>query len=176
MPSSTRSPISHPGWVCVRSHPTLRLTAKSESVANTSTHAHLFNAEAQRRGDAEGFLGGATWLHIQLKFRIAIHYQKENKRHSPGWISSLPKEPGDVFCRPGLIPLCASAFLPKGGLLLDALHIGAELVESGVQVLVTPLDLPNIVDHALALGDEGGDDERHTGANVRAGQVVTAKF
>ena len=72
--------------------------------------------------------------------------------------------------------LCASALLPNEMLLLDPFDIGAELAEPCVQVLVTPLDLANVVDDAFALGDEGGNDQGHAGANVRARPVWTAEL
>ncbi len=61
-------------------------------------------------------------------------------------------------------------------LLFDPFDICAELAEPCVQVLVAPFDLADIVDDALALGDEGGDDQRHAGADVRARQVLTAEL
>ena len=60
--------------------------------------------------------------------------------------------------------------------LLDPLDIGPEFAQPRMQVLVSPFDLTDVMDDAFALGDEGCDDQRHAGSNVRACQVLPAEL
>src|ERR1700756_5775828 len=41
--------------------------------------------------------------------------------------------------------------------------------------LVSPIDLMNVMDHALPLRAEGGQQQRHTGADVGAGDLRAGK-
>src|SRR3954471_22042767 len=47
----------------------------------------------------------------------------------------------------------------------------AEGIQSLLDPFVSPIDLMNIVDHALALRAKRGEQKRHTGANVGAGDL-----
>ena len=58
---------------------------------------------------------------------------------------------------------------------LHPLHIGAESFEPVVKQFVAALHLMDVVDDALAVGAEGGDDQRHTGPDVRAGELLAVE-
>src|ERR1044071_5087593 len=53
-----------------------------------------------------------------------------------------------------------------GASVIDALNRGSQGLEAGVDVLVAPLDLPDVVDHAGAFGCQRREQHRHAGPDV----------
>lgn len=58
---------------------------------------------------------------------------------------------------------------------LHAPHVGAERDEALLDALVAAVDLMHVVDHALALCTQGGDQQRHAGADVGADHRLTVE-
>src|SRR5687768_5721382 len=61
----------------------------------------------------------------------------------------------------------APAARSRPALLFDPLDPGAECPETFIDALVAAIDLPHVVDDALSLRAERGDEHRHAGADVR---------
>src|SRR5690606_40705029 len=53
-----------------------------------------------------------------------------------------------------------------------ALDLGAERLELALDVLVAAVDLRHVADDRRALGAQRGEQQRHPGADVRAGDAV----
>ncbi len=88
------------------------------------------------------------------------------KHHWARHLAALVTEPGEIW---GLASPADLSFF-------DPLHVRAELAKPVVEGFVAPLDLADVVDHALALGTESGDDKGHAGADVGAGEVLAMEL
>src|SRR5215212_5582209 len=84
-----------------------------------------------------------------------------SSRISSGRTSRVPEGIGSIIALPWLG--------------LDALDARAEVAQALVDPLVPAVDLPHVVDLALALGTQGGDQDRHAGADVGRGQARPAQ-
>src|SRR3954453_16010121 len=84
-----------------------------------------------------------------------------SSRISSGRTSRVPEGIGSIIAPPRLD--------------LDALDARAEVAQALVDPLVSAVDLAHVVDLALALGAQGGDQDRHAGAVVGRGEPRAAQ-
>ena len=103
---------------------------------------------------------------VDLRHQVAVHVGAQGGEDGAGFIFAFEKAEHVVYGFSYWIVL----------FLLYSSYFGPQAGQTLVYALVAAVDLFDVVDAALAFGAQGGDEQRHTGADVRRGHAHSAQL
>ena len=106
--------------------------------------------------------------------RSLVSIPQRSMTSPTGSVPAKPKVPASRVVVKAVTPKSAKSEIGSCGVCISlrvpavshALNIGAQRVQALVDPLIPTFDLPNIVDNALPLGAEGGDEHGHPSADI----------
>src|SRR5882672_2456098 len=169
--STPRSVVACPSMPSRTSHPSGSDSCQCTSVpwtwcASTVTGKRAPNAARNARHRPITWPTGSSLHSPRLSGRVVTPATTPYRSaHSANSSRGTAASPAETSAREGTGAACCAptSFAPA---LSAPLNLRPQRFQPVVDVLVTPFDLPDVVDDRIALGREGRQQHRHTGADV----------